>query len=131
MGSFSRLGFDARRRLFGWTDPPTGSLRGQVALVTGASSGLGLATARGLAAMGADVVLLGRDRGRTDEARALIERRDRKRRPPGGGRRPGSTRRRPPRRRRDQRVLRPARRGRAQRGHAHASSRTHRSTGWS
>lgn len=75
VGSFSRLGFDARRRLFGWTDPAAGSLAGQVALVTGASSGLGLATALGLAEMGAQVVLLGRDPGRTEDARALIEQR--------------------------------------------------------
>jgi dehydrogenase/reductase SDR family protein 12 len=74
VGSFSRLGFDARQRVFGWTDPPAGSLAGRVALVTGASSGLGLATARGLAGMGAQVVLLGRDRGRTERARALVER---------------------------------------------------------
>ena len=72
VGSFSRIGFLARRRLFGWNNLPLGSLRGQVALVTGASSGLGLATARGLAEMGAEVVLLGRDPGRTDEARSLI-----------------------------------------------------------
>lgn len=74
VGSFSRLGFDARRHLFGWTDLATDSLAGQVALVTGASSGLGLATALGLAEMGAQVVLLGRDPGRTEDARTLIER---------------------------------------------------------
>ena len=40
VGSFSRLGFDARRRLFAWTDPPTDALAGQVALVL---SGVGVA----------------------------------------------------------------------------------------
>src|SRR5262245_48994397 len=74
VGSFSRLGYEARRRVFAWTDPPPGSLTGQVALVTGASSGLGLATAAGLAALGAHVVLLGRDRARTEDARARIGR---------------------------------------------------------
>lgn len=74
VGSFSRLGFEARRRLFGWTDPSAGSLAGQVALVTGASSGLGLATALGLTELGAQVALLGRDQRRTEDARALIER---------------------------------------------------------
>jgi len=73
VGSFSRIGCTARRRLFGWVDPPAGSLEGRVALVTGASSGLGLATAHGLAGLGAHVVLLGRDRGRTEAARTLIE----------------------------------------------------------
>jgi NAD(P)-dependent dehydrogenase (short-subunit alcohol dehydrogenase family) len=74
VGSFSRVGFESRRRLFAWTDLPAGSLAGKVALVTGASSGLGRATALGLAELGAQVVLLGRDRGRTEDARALIER---------------------------------------------------------
>jgi NAD(P)-dependent dehydrogenase (short-subunit alcohol dehydrogenase family) len=74
VGSFSRLGYESRQRLFGWTDPPAGSLAGKVALVTGASSGLGLATALGLAELGAEVVLLGRDLGRTEDARTFIER---------------------------------------------------------
>jgi NAD(P)-dependent dehydrogenase (short-subunit alcohol dehydrogenase family) len=73
VGSFSCVGFLARRRLFGWDDPAEGALRGRVALVTGASSGLGLATARGFAHLGARVVLLGRDPARTDEARSTIE----------------------------------------------------------
>jgi NAD(P)-dependent dehydrogenase (short-subunit alcohol dehydrogenase family) len=74
VGSFSRLGIDARRRLFRWVDPPPDALSERVALVTGASSGLGLAAARGLAALGARVVQLGRDRERTERARALIQR---------------------------------------------------------
>jgi len=73
VGSISRVGFLVRRRLYGWDGPADGALRGKVALVTGASSGLGLAAARGLAELGARVVLLGRDPGRTDEARSLVE----------------------------------------------------------
>ena len=45
----------------------------QVALVTGASSGIGRATARALAAEGAAVVLGGRRRERLEEERAAIE----------------------------------------------------------
>lgn len=41
---------------------------GKVALVTGGTSGIGKATATALAAMGADVVVVGRDRGRGEEA---------------------------------------------------------------
>ena len=53
--------------------------RGRVALVTGASSGLGLATARASPGLGAQVVLLGRDRDRTERARDLHRTGDRKR----------------------------------------------------
>jgi NAD(P)-dependent dehydrogenase (short-subunit alcohol dehydrogenase family) len=72
VGSFSRIGYLARRRVAGWDDIGPGAMRGRIALVTGASSGLGLATAQGLAAAGATVVLLGRDPDRTDSARAAI-----------------------------------------------------------
>src|SRR6185369_18052842 len=41
--------------------PPDDTLRGRVCLVTGATRGLGKATALGLARLGATVVLLGRD----------------------------------------------------------------------
>jgi NAD(P)-dependent dehydrogenase (short-subunit alcohol dehydrogenase family) len=43
-------------------------MKGKVCLVTGASSGLGLATARELALAGATVVMVGRDRARTQAA---------------------------------------------------------------
>jgi NAD(P)-dependent dehydrogenase (short-subunit alcohol dehydrogenase family) len=43
--------------------------RHRIALVTGASSGIGLETARGLAAVGATVLMLGRDERRLDAAR--------------------------------------------------------------
>ena len=47
-----------------WTRDSIGSLAGQTAVVTGASSGIGLETARWLAASGASVVLACRDRDR-------------------------------------------------------------------
>ncbi|HEX6255624.1 MAG TPA: SDR family oxidoreductase [Euzebyales bacterium] len=48
-------------------------LRGRVAAIAGASSGLGLAIARSLAAEGADVAIGARDRDRLEAARAELE----------------------------------------------------------
>lgn len=47
-------------------------LDGRTCLVTGATSGIGLETARGLAALGGHVVIVGRDRERTESARKQI-----------------------------------------------------------
>jgi len=46
----------------------------QTVLVTGASGGIGLATAMGVAQMGAHVVLVARDRARGEAARAAVQR---------------------------------------------------------
>jgi NAD(P)-dependent dehydrogenase (short-subunit alcohol dehydrogenase family) len=51
-----------------WTAQDVGDQTGQIAVITGANSGLGLETARVLAAHGATVVLAGRDPGRTAAA---------------------------------------------------------------
>jgi NADP-dependent 3-hydroxy acid dehydrogenase YdfG len=47
-------------------------VQGKVCVVTGATSGIGKAAAIALAAMGAAVVLVGRDRGRTETTAAEI-----------------------------------------------------------
>ena len=67
--SFTRLGYDARRRLDHWTPLDRYRLDGRVVVVTGASSGLGLVGAEQLARCGATVVLLGRDRAKTERVR--------------------------------------------------------------
>jgi NAD(P)-dependent dehydrogenase (short-subunit alcohol dehydrogenase family) len=63
--SFTRLGLEARRRLFGWSDLGSYDLAGRVMVVTGATSGLGRATAEQLARDGATVIAVGRDPDKT------------------------------------------------------------------
>ncbi|MDE2752195.1 MAG: SDR family NAD(P)-dependent oxidoreductase, partial [Gemmatimonadota bacterium] len=62
------------------TGADSGFLAGRVAIVTGGSRGIGLATAEALRAEDADVLVCGRSRPVLDEARARIEA------APGGGR---------------------------------------------
>ena len=45
-----------------------GPMAGKTVLITGATSGIGRATALGLATMGAHVAIIGRDRQRADDA---------------------------------------------------------------
>ncbi|WP_370961603.1 SDR family NAD(P)-dependent oxidoreductase [Amycolatopsis sp. cg9] len=68
VAGYSRLGYVLRRRAWAADDPAPDALRGRVALVTGASSGLGEATAAGLARLGAEVVLVVRDLERGERA---------------------------------------------------------------
>lgn len=62
VGSFTKLGYAARRRLFGWSAPSPNALVGRTVLITGPTSGLGRATAEELARLGARVVLVSRSR---------------------------------------------------------------------
>jgi NAD(P)-dependent dehydrogenase (short-subunit alcohol dehydrogenase family) len=69
VGSWTRAGYEVRRRLFDWADPPPRAMAGRTALVTGPTSGLGRATAQELAALGARVILLGRSKDRLARVR--------------------------------------------------------------
>lgn len=73
--SFTRTGLRVRRRLFGFSDPlaaGTRPLAGRTVVITGPTSGLGREAAGSLAAMGARVVLVGRDAGRLEATRSAI-----------------------------------------------------------
>ena len=70
---FSRLGPAIRSRLPGWpADPAPDALAGAVAAVTGATSGLGIATAEGLARLGARVRLVVRDAAKGERVRGEL-----------------------------------------------------------
>ncbi len=80
IGSFSRIGPVVRGRLFAWTEPEPGALTGRTVLVTGPTSGLGLAATWALADLGARVILVGRSASRLErlhEALVAAHRADR------------------------------------------------------
>ncbi len=70
-GSFSRVGYDVRSRLGHWQEPGE-PLDGRTVLVTGATSGIGLATVRRFAGLGATVRFLARNAARAEAVRAEI-----------------------------------------------------------
>jgi dehydrogenase/reductase SDR family member 12 len=72
VGSFTRIGYHSRRRLFHWTPLDSLELEGKVAIVTGATSGLGRVAAESMAELGAHVCIVGRDPERTERARSEI-----------------------------------------------------------
>ena len=72
VGSFTRLGPALRRRLDHWAPLEGRDVSGRVFVVTGATSGLGLATARMLARMRGTVVLIGRDAAKCARVRRSI-----------------------------------------------------------
>ena len=72
VGSFSRAGIAVRRRLFHWATLPDGALDGRTVLVTGPTSGLGRAATDALAALGARVILVGRNEDRLAAVRDAL-----------------------------------------------------------
>ncbi len=70
--SFSRIGYDLRRRMFGWQRLDRVSLEGRTVLVTGPTSGLGRTAVSEFAAMGARVLLVGRDPDKLDRTRTEL-----------------------------------------------------------
>jgi NAD(P)-dependent dehydrogenase (short-subunit alcohol dehydrogenase family) len=73
IAGYTRVGY--RIRSAGWRAEDMARMDGKVVLVTGASSGLGLAASEGFARLGAGVRLLARDRERVERARALTSER--------------------------------------------------------
>ena len=69
---YSRIGFWIRHAGWSDNDPRPGALAGATALVTGANSGIGKATSRALAALGATVLMTVRDGDRGETARREI-----------------------------------------------------------
>ncbi|HET7014506.1 MAG TPA: SDR family NAD(P)-dependent oxidoreductase [Streptosporangiaceae bacterium] len=72
VGSFSRIGFAARSGRLPEFRAPLPSMEGRTVLITGATSGIGLAAACELARLGAQVNFLARDRSRAETARRRI-----------------------------------------------------------
>ncbi len=71
--SFTRFGYEARRRLASWPSLDHYDLDGRVIVITGATSGLGYAAAEQLARCGGTLVVVGRSDERNARAVADLE----------------------------------------------------------
>ncbi|NND90132.1 MAG: SDR family NAD(P)-dependent oxidoreductase [Granulosicoccus sp.] len=71
--SFSSIGPRLRRRLYHWQDLASYSLEGRVIVLTGGTSGIGQAAADLYAALGATLVLVARDPGKTQQSIARLK----------------------------------------------------------
>ncbi|HEY3335294.1 MAG TPA: SDR family NAD(P)-dependent oxidoreductase [Candidatus Limnocylindrales bacterium] len=70
--SFTRLGFDFRRRLYNWPEASSYSMTGRTVVLTGPTSGLGREAAGSFARMGAALVLVGRNAVKLERTRAEL-----------------------------------------------------------
>ncbi|MEP6625150.1 MAG: SDR family NAD(P)-dependent oxidoreductase, partial [Acidimicrobiia bacterium] len=70
--SFTRIGLSTRRHLFSWRSLDSYDLSGRVVAITGATSGLGRAAAVQMAHDRATVIVLGRNRDKTERVAAEI-----------------------------------------------------------
>ncbi len=70
--SFTKLGYAARRHIARWSRLDDYDLAGRVIVLTGATSGIGLAAARQFARCGATLVVVGRDSARNDRVVAEL-----------------------------------------------------------
>ena len=79
VGSFTRFGYRARKNMAGWETlesiARTSNFRGQRVLLTGATSGIGAATAQKLVDLGAELHIVGRDAMRTRQAAERLSQR--------------------------------------------------------
>jgi len=69
---FRRIGYAVRSRGAAWRGIDTYDLTGRRIVISGVTSGLGAATARQLRSIGADLVIIGRDAGRTEQAATAL-----------------------------------------------------------
>ena len=77
--SFTRIGIEARRRLFDWNPLESFSMGGRAVAITGVTSGIGRAAADALASLGSDLVLIGRDESKMQRVQSELSARS------GGG----------------------------------------------
>jgi NAD(P)-dependent dehydrogenase (short-subunit alcohol dehydrogenase family) len=71
VGSFTKVGYEARRRMYDWPDLASFDMTEKTVVITGGNSGLGLVTAKALVRAGASVRIVARDAERG--AAAVVE----------------------------------------------------------
>jgi dehydrogenase/reductase SDR family protein 12 len=73
VGSFTKVGYEARRRMYDWPDLDSLDMTGATVVITGGNSGLGLVTAKTLVRIGASVRIVARDAARGAAAVAELD----------------------------------------------------------